>query len=158
MRTDDSFDPLEILRVLGQHEVPLIVIGGFAVAAHKVIRATRDLDIVTDRSWAAAEWFARALQSLDAVPLSDPAIEWIPEVLARPINIRIGTPHGELHVLNDTGGIPPFSGLQSTTIVVGDVEIQVASLAALREMKRAAGRPKDLIDLAELDAIHGPEA
>ena len=54
--------------MLGQHEVPLIVIGGFAVAAHKVIRATRDLDIVTDRSLAAAERFARALQALTLCP------------------------------------------------------------------------------------------
>jgi hypothetical protein len=37
------------------------------------------------------------------------------------------------------------------------MEIRVASLGALRAMKRAAGRPKDLLDLAELDAIHGPE-
>lgn len=66
MATEANFDPLAILRAMCAHEVPLIVIGGFAVAAHKVVRATRDLDVVTDRSWNAAQRLADALRSLDA--------------------------------------------------------------------------------------------
>ena len=34
------------------------------------------------------------------------------------------------------------------------VTIRVCSLSALREMKRAAGRPRDLQDLADLAAAH----
>jgi hypothetical protein len=34
------------------------------------------------------------------------------------------------------------------------LEVKVCSLADLREMKRAAARPQDLIDLANLDAAH----
>jgi hypothetical protein len=37
------------------------------------------------------------------------------------------------------------------------IEIQVCSLANLREMKRTAGRPQDLQDLAELDCAHPNE-
>lgn len=157
MTADDSFDPLAILRVMAAHDVPLVVIGGFAVAAHKVVRATRDLDIVTDRSWAAAQRLAAALQALAAEPASDPSVSWIPEVLVRPINLRIATPHGELHLLNATAGIPPYPQLETTRVVVDSLAIEVASLSALRAMKREAGRPKDLVDLAELDAIHGSE-
>jgi hypothetical protein len=32
----------------------------------------------------------------------------------------------------------------------------VCSLAHLRAMKRAAGRPRDRVDLAELAELHGP--
>lgn len=69
-------------RALQARCVPVTVIGGFAVAAHKVVRATRDL--VSDRSWAAAERFVSALLDIDAQPLSDPSITWTPEVLVRP--------------------------------------------------------------------------
>lgn len=34
------------------------------------------------------------------------------------------------------------------------IEIRVCSLDALRVMKRAAGRPQDLQDLADLDRAH----
>lgn len=156
MATEANFDPLAILRAMGAHEVPLIVIGGFAVAAHKVVRATRDLDVVTDRSWNAAQKLADALRGLDAEPARDPSITWIPEVLARPINVRITTRHGDLHLLNATAGIPTYAELEHTTILIDELRIEVASLSALRGMKRAAGRPKDLVDLEELDALHGP--
>lgn len=119
------------------------------------MRATRDLDIVTDRSWNAAQRLADALRGLDAQPANDPSITWVPEVLARPINVRISTRHGDLHLLNATAGIPTYAELEHTTILVEDLRIEVASLSALRDMKRAAGRPKDLVDLEELDAVHG---
>lgn len=157
MTADASFDPLAILRVLHEHDVPAVVIGGFAVAAHKVVRATRDLDIVTDRSWNAAARLAKALRALEATPASDPSVPWSPEALARPLNLRISTRYGELHLLNATGDIPAYSQLERVTIHVDRLPVEVASLAALRLMKRAAGRPKDLLDLAELEAIHGPD-
>ena len=41
-----SFDPEALLRRLGASAVEYVVIGGFAVIAHGVVRATDDLDIV----------------------------------------------------------------------------------------------------------------
>ena len=35
-----------LLRVLGEHEVEFVIIGGFALSAHGVIRGTKDIDIV----------------------------------------------------------------------------------------------------------------
>ena len=142
MATEANFDPLAILRAMGAHEVPLIVIGGFAAAAHKVVRATRDLDVVTDRSWNAAQRLADALRSLDAEPAHDPSITWAPEVLARPINVRITTRHGDLHLLNATAGIPPYAQLEHTTILIEDLRIEVASLSALRDMVAVAQSPR----------------
>ncbi len=156
MASEPGFDPLAILRVLAHHTVPYVVVGGFAVAAHKVVRATRDLDLVTDRTWRAAQRLAAALIDLESEPSGDEAVTWTPEVLARPINVRIATRYGEVHLLNATDGIPSYLAMDRVTVRVENVDVSVASLDAVRAMKRAAGRPKDLIDLAELEVIHGP--
>jgi hypothetical protein len=37
------------------------------------------------------------------------------------------------------------------------LDVQVCSLAKLRAMKRAAGRPRDLQDLADLAIAHGED-
>jgi hypothetical protein len=37
------------------------------------------------------------------------------------------------------------------------LEAPVCSLRHLRRMKRASDRPRDAVDLAELDELHGPE-
>jgi hypothetical protein len=40
--------------------------------------------------------------------------------------------------------------------ILPGVEAPVCSLNHLRRMKRAGQRPRDAVDLAELDEIHGP--
>jgi hypothetical protein len=51
MAAERAFDPEAILRALNAHGVRYVVIEGFAVAAHGVVRATADLDVVVERSW-----------------------------------------------------------------------------------------------------------
>ncbi len=45
----------------------------------------------------------------------------------------------------------------ATTVELAGVPVPVCSLAHLRAMKRAAGRPQDLQDLADLAIAHGDE-
>ena len=55
--------------------------------------------------------------------------------------------------------VPSYAHLRDHAITVElatGVRAVVCCLADLRSMKRASGRPKDLIDIAELDEIHGP--
>lgn len=42
----EALDPFPLLRALHERGVEYIVVGGFAVNAHGVIRVTKDLDIV----------------------------------------------------------------------------------------------------------------
>ena len=54
--------------------------------------------------------------------------------------------------------VPSYADLRDHAITLEfapGVRAHVCSLADLRSMKRASGRPKDLIDIAELDEIHG---
>ena len=74
--------------------------------------------------------------------------------------MKLQTSAGEVHVLSRMPGTPPFAELRrdalSVTILAG-VVAPVCSLAHLRRMKRASERPRDSVDLAELDELHGDE-
>jgi aminoglycoside-2''-adenylyltransferase len=150
--TAESFDPLRILRALNQHEVEYVVVGGFAVASHGVVRATEDLDLVVDRGLPNAERLAAALAGLGAhesaggVPVS-------PEALVRSVDLTFKTVAGAVHLLREVAGIPRYGALSRERVSVEGVEFERPTLEALRAMKRAAGRDKDLVDLAELDEL-----
>src|SRR2546423_7214782 len=78
--------------------------------------------------------------------------------LGRTVSIKVQTDCGEVHVLNRMPGTPPFDQLHADLILVEiepGVDAPVCSLAHLRRMKRASDRPRDAVDLAELDELHG---
>jgi hypothetical protein len=80
--------------------------------------------------------------------------------VAAPRSIKLETVHGEVHVLNRMPGTPPFDDLDQQAISVEispGVNAPVCSLGHLRAMKRASDRPRDRVDLSELDELHGPD-
>ena len=158
MHAERAFDPEPILRALTEHGVHYIVVGGFAAAAHGVVRATADLDLVVERSWDNAEKLAAALAELDATSATEAGTPLSREVLVRRADRKLMTPHGELHLLHEVPGVADFRDFGAPEVVrLGELEVPVANLADLRQMKRAGGRDKDRLDLAELDALHGPD-
>jgi hypothetical protein len=57
-------------------------------------------------------------------------------------------------------GVPEFAALHGARILVEIADATwapICSLAHLRAMKRAADRPRDRVDLAELAELHGPD-
>ena len=153
MGAETAFDPEAIARTLNRHRVRYVVVGGFAVAAHGVVRATANLDVVVERSWDNARALATALEDLDARSAAE--LPLTSEVLVRRADRRFDTAAGALHVLNEVAGAPPYGELAHELIELGGEPIPVATLDALRAMKRAAARDKDRLDPAELDALHG---
>lgn len=158
MAAEQEFDPEPILRALNGHGVEYVVVGGLAVAAHGVVRATADLDLVVERSWDNAGRLAAALADLRAEDATGAGTPLTVEVLVRRADRKLSTPHGALHLLHEVGGVPGFREFGSLELIrLGDQTVPVANLADLRHMKRAADRPKDRVDLAELDQLHGPD-
>lgn len=159
MGPDESFDPVAIATTLRHHGVRFVVVGGFAVAAWGVVRATEDLDVVIDVDWDNAQRLGAALRELDAIDEADSSTPLTPEALVRRVDRRFVTSAGRIHVLHRVPGIPGFRDLlPASEVDFEGVAVPVASLAQLRAMKRAAGRSKDLVDLEELDELHGPES
>ena len=58
----------ELLATLRRHNVDFVVIGGFALAPHGYVRATKDVDIVPDPDPGNIDRLARALREMDAKP------------------------------------------------------------------------------------------
>jgi len=158
MVAEPSFDPEAILRALNRHAVGYVVVGGFAVAAHGVVRATADLDLVVERTWENAERLARALAEVEATDATGGGTPVTREVLVRRADRRFRTAFGEVHLLDAVADAPDYRALlPPVTILLSGESIPVASLERLRAIKRSAGRVRDRADLAELDHLDGAE-
>ena len=70
----------------------------------------------------------------------------------------ISTNLGDLDVVQGLEGVQSYADLRAQAIDVelAGVSVAVCSLDHLRAMKRAAGRPRDLADLDDLDAAQPP--
>lgn len=154
-----GLNPRALLDGLGRHRVAFVVIGGFSLAAHGVVRATKDLDIVPEPSVANRKRLAAALAEFDArVDLGDMGAEELgiapdKEGLAAGGNWVLRTTHGRLDVMQEVPGVRSWDQLRAGAVERGGV--LYAGYEQLVSMKSAAGREQDLIDIAALRAARG---
>jgi hypothetical protein len=167
-----SLNPSELLRQLHSAGVEHVLIGGLAVNAHGVIRSTKDVDICPAPDPSNLARLADLLTRLGVRQLGVGddgfAADELPfdptraDDLAEGGNFRLETPLGVLDIMQWIPGIEADSAYATLAAdaqraVAFGIEIRVCSLPALRLMKRAAGRPQDLQDLADLELAH-PDA
>lgn len=160
MSEQPRFDPAEILRRLAVRGVRFVVVGGLASQAHGSPSSTDDLDICYARDPANLSALATVLADITAVrrglPADAPAM---PPLDARTLRagglMTLSTRYGDFDLLAD-----PAPGLDYETLAahavaatVHGVPLRVAGLDDLMAMKRAAGRPKDRIELEILGAL-----
>jgi predicted nucleotidyltransferase len=138
--------------------VDFVVIGGFAAIAHGSVQVTRDLDICYSPGASNLEALGRALVGLDARlrGVADD-VPFVPDgaTLRRTRVLTLETEEGPLDILTDPAGAPGYEALsqRAMEVPVAGVVVRVASLEDLLAMKRASGRPKDLLAVEELEAI-----
>jgi predicted nucleotidyltransferase len=147
-----------MLRALSDGGVHFVVIGGLAAQAHGSSSLTGDLDICYQRSPENLQRLATVLAQLGAFRRGPP------EVAAFPLDARallsgdvftLTTVAGVLDLLGSPDPGMTFESLQANAIEVpvDSVTVLVAGLDDLMAMKRAAGRPKDRIELEILGAL-----
>jgi hypothetical protein len=149
-----------ICRVLIEHDVRFVVIGGVAARLHKTGYATVDVDICPSTAEANLVNLSRALRELGARlriegDASGVHFDPHPDVLRQVTTMTLITDQGPLDLCFEPAGFPDgYEDLvdQSTTIVVAAVDVPVAALADVVASKRAAGRPKDIVALPALEA------
>lgn len=153
-----DLDALGLLRELTARGVDFVVIGGIAAVLHGSPRVTQDLDVQYATDPGNLEALGSALVALDArlADVADP-VPFVPDArtLGRVSMLTLETAHGRLDVLAAPPGAPSYDELRARAARydVGGLFVLVASLDDLLGMKRAGGRPKDLADVAELEAI-----
>ena len=154
------FQPDEILRRLVAADVRFVLVGGLAAQAHGSTSLTNDLDICYARDSIHLSALADVLADLAAVRRGLPAgAPDMPPLDARTLRagglFTLTTRFGAFDLLAD-----PDPGLDYSMLVVGaiatvsaGVPVLAAGLDDLMAMKRAAGRPKDRIELEILGAL-----
>lgn len=160
MRGPRILRPLELLRVLVDAKVEFVVIGGFALAAYGYQRATKDIDIVPAPDAPNLAALFTALEAIDAHPIEadDFRAEELPvpftaEGLADLGNWALATTFGRVDLMQEVAGVESYESLRSRAEprdLPGTGRVWFSSRDDLITMKRAAGRPEDLIDVARL--------
>ena len=148
-----------LLAALASHDVRYIIIGGFAATAHGSAFLTVDLDVVYERTPANIGRLVAALEPLS--PYLRGAPPGLPfrldsDTVSRGLNFTLRTSAGDLDLLGEATGGGTYEALLPHTEqreVLGRL-CRFVDLETLIRLKRAAGRPKDLERIAELEALH----
>jgi hypothetical protein len=140
-------DLKEFFRWLNKKKVEYVIVGGYAVAFHGFIRATKDIDVLfrntprnIKRLMAALAGFGISASMMDNDIFSEPGRI-----------IRIGTPPLMIELINAVGGVG-FAEIWKNRKIgpYGDIAVNFISKSDLLISKRSANRPQDLRDIREL--------
>lgn len=147
-----------LLRALASAGVEFIVIGGVAGKAHGSPRLTVDLDVVYARSDENVRRLTSALSPLEPYLRGAPPglpFRFDPETVRRGLNFTLRTTRGDIDLLGEVVGGGGYEALlpHSRELEMFGLRCRCLELDKLIEVKRAAGRPKDLEAIAELEAI-----
>jgi hypothetical protein len=152
-----EFDPRALLATLGDHDVRFVIIGGVAAAALGSPSVTVDLDVCYDRSPDNLVRLASALEDLHATLRGAPAdlFRRDPHALEMGDHFTFDTTLGPLDIMATPAGVKGYDELKSNAerMSIRGMEVWGASLDDLIRMKRAAGRPKDRVEIEILGAL-----
>jgi predicted nucleotidyltransferase len=153
-----EFSPGGLLGQLIAAGVDFVVVGGVAAIAHGSAHFTQDLDISYAPDDENLARLGRVLVMLDA-RLRGVAedVPFVPDgrTLRHTRALTLETPIGLIDLLAEPDGAPGYEELKARAIPteLAGATVQIASIEDLIAMKKAAGRPKDLVAVEELEAI-----
>jgi len=157
-------DLLRVFRALEAAQVRYLVVGGVAVVLHGYPRFTADLDLVVALDADNARRALDALGTLGFQPRAPVPMAAFADLAQREIWVTekdlvvfsLWTPAMPLMEIDLFVREPfPFDAAfaRRVSIDLGDVNVSVASIDDVIELKRAVGRPKDLDDVRALEEI-----
>jgi len=147
-----------LLEALDDAGVEFVLVGGVAAVLHGSARVTQDVDVVYARSDENLAKLVSALGGhkpyLRGAPEGLPFL-WDESTLRRGLNFTLTTELGPLDIFGEITGGGTYEDLLPHTVEVEVFgrTIRCLELDALIRTKRAAGRPKDLEAIAELEAL-----
>src|SRR3954452_5106913 len=155
-----------VFRLLNEHEIRYVIVGGIAVILHGSPRLTADLDIMVDLEPTKARRAIEVLQGagfvaeipIDIRQFADEGIRrsWIIDKNMKALSLHDREMPPTVIDLVAESPIPFEDLFERAKIVsLDEMTLRVASIADLIVLKRLSGRPEDLRDIAELEKIHG---
>lgn len=148
----------DLLSMLAAAGVKFIVVGGVAGNLHGSARVTYDLDLVYSRDSENIRTIARLLSPLSPYLRGAPPglpFTWDERTIRGGLNFTLTTTLGDLDLLGEIAGGGSYEQLLPYTQEINErgLRFRCVTLERLIQLKRAAGRPKDLEAIAELQAI-----
>ena len=147
-----------LLGALSDRGVAFILIGGVAARAHGSARITQDVDVSYARSPENLSLIVKALAPFDPYLRGAPRglpFEWSVTTLKAGLNFTLTTTAGDIDLLGEIVGGGRYEDLapHAIAIPIFGRDTLLLDMPWLIQVKRAAGRPKDLEVIAELEAL-----
>jgi uncharacterized nucleotidyltransferase DUF6036 len=143
-------DLREFIELLNSHHVEYVVVGGHAVAFHGHPRFTGDMDFLIRPTPDNAR---RVLNVLDEFGFGGLGISE-EDLIETGRVVQLGRPPNRIDILTSISGVD-FNAAWRSRIeaMLDDQSVGLLGWEELLKNKRAAGRPKDLADVAKLIAV-----
>ena len=143
-------DILEFIELLNSKSVEYLVVGGHAVGFHGFPRMTGDVDFFVRANEANA---TRLIEVFRAFGFDDAEnLRTVLTTIGR--SIKIGIPPNRIDVITGISGVDFDEAWESRVSgQLGPVPVEIIGVVPLLKNKRATGRPKDLIDAAEIERL-----
>jgi hypothetical protein len=148
---DVNEDFVDIVACLEAEGAEFLIVGAYALAAHGFPRMTGDIDIFVRPTLENSARVYRALLAFGAPVVAHGVTERDFQIED---NIyQMGLPPRRIDIMTSVSGVS-FDEASAEAIEgkLGDVTVRFIGKAAQARNKRAAGRPKDLVDAALLEA------
>jgi hypothetical protein len=146
------------VQTLADAGVEFVLIGGWAAILNGSVRTTRDLDICYARTPENHRRLAAALSPFlhrpRDFPMGVPFI-WDATTLSHGTVFTLTTTLGSIDLLAEVDGLGSYQQVKASAKLVDafDRSVWTLDLRGLIDSKRAAGRPKDLQALPELESL-----
>jgi hypothetical protein len=149
-------DFIDLVQCLREEQCDYVIVGAHAIAAHGAPRATSDFDIFVRPEPANAVRVFHALVRFGA-PVAAHGVT--PDDFKSPGTVyQIGLPPNRIDIITEISGVSYDEAVREVIVGhLGAEMVRCIGLDALIRNKRAAGRPKDLADVATLEEIRARE-
>ena len=140
----------EFLKLLNGKRVEYLIVGGYAVAFHGFVRATKDMDILFHNTPQNIRRLMLALNGFGFPTdnLSDVAFSEHGKI------IRMGVAPVMIELINAISGVSFKTAWKNRAKgKYGTTTVHYLSRPDLLRNKKASGRPRDLLDVEELKSI-----
>ncbi|MEA2328033.1 MAG: hypothetical protein QOE68_2992 [Thermoanaerobaculia bacterium] len=155
-----------VFRLLNEHEIRYVIVGGIAVILHGSPRLTADLDIIIDLDPVNAGQAIDVLQRagfiaeipVDIRQFADENVRrgWMAEKNMKALSLHDReTPPTVIDLLAESPIAFEDLYRRARLVSLDEMTLRIASIPDLIVLKRLSGRPEDLRDIAELENMNG---